>query len=153
MQARQEGCTAHGLRGAPLVCSCDHVHLFEDQGQRQERCVPLNDRAAHHRGAEGDGAAVPDVSSLHLQRHVLEAVKLQEAVDNTVIAEAHRVPVGALHWPGYDCPVADMTSHPPEDGIRENSPGAEQERTSAPDEEAVLREEVGKVAPDQKGVE
>src|SRR5258705_13028469 len=40
-----------------------------------------------------------------------------------------------------------MTSHPSEDGIRENSPGAEHKRTSAPDEEAVLREEVGEVAP------
>src|SRR6478752_5222797 len=106
-------CDTHRLRRAPFVGSCNHVHLLEDQRQRQERRVPLNDRAAHHRGAEGDGAAVLDVSSLHLQHHVLEAVKLQAAVDNTVIAEAYRVPVGALHWPSYDCPVADMTSHPP----------------------------------------
>ena len=44
-----------------------------------------------------------------------------------------------------------MTSHPSEDGIRENSPGAEHKRTPAPDEEAVLREEVGEVAPGPEG--
>jgi hypothetical protein len=102
-------------------------------------------------GAEGDSAAILDVSSLHLQHHILEGVKLQEAVDDTVIAEAHRVPVGALHWLAHDCPSADMTSHPPQDGIRENSPGAECQRPPAPDEEAILREEVGKVAPRPEG--
>src|SRR4249920_3979830 len=92
-----------------------------------------------------------DVSSLHLQHHALEGVKLQEAVDNTIIAEAHGVPVRALHWPGHDCPGANTTSHPSQDGICENSPGAEHERTPAPDEEAVLREEVGEVAPGPEG--
>src|SRR4249919_1908297 len=44
-----------------------------------------------------------------------------------------------------------MTSHPSQDRIRENSPGAEHKRTPAPDEEAVLREEVGEVAPGPEG--
>ena len=49
----------------------------------------------------------------YLEHHVLEGVKLQEAVDNTIIAEIHRVPVGALRRPGHDGPMANMTSHPP----------------------------------------
>src|SRR5262245_1560632 len=69
-------CDTYRLHGTPLVGRCQQMHLLEDQGQRQERCVALNNRAAHHRGAKGDGAAVLDASSLHLQDHILEAVKL-----------------------------------------------------------------------------
>ena len=137
----------HRLCGASFISCRDHVHLFEDQRQRQERRVPLDDRAAHHRRAKGNGAAVLDVRSLHRQRHVFQGVKLQKAVDDTVIAEIDRVPVGALHGLGHDCPAANMTPHPTQDGICENSAGAEHQRSPAPDEEAVLREEVGEVAP------
>src|SRR2546427_2796203 len=91
-------CDTHRLHGAPLVGGCQQLHLLEDEGQGQQRCVPLNDRAPHYRGAKGDGAAVLDARSLHLQHHVLEGVKLQNAVDNTVVAKGHRVPIRALHW-------------------------------------------------------
>ena len=66
-----------------------------------------------------------NVGSLHLQHHVLEGVKLKEAVGYTIVAEAYRVPVGALHWFSHDGPVPDLTSHPPKDRIRENCPRAE----------------------------
>ena len=135
------------LRGASFISRSGHDHLFEDQRQRQNRRVRLDDRAAHHRCAKGNGATVLDVRSLHLQRHVFEGVKLQEAVDDTVIAEADRVPVRALHGLGHECAAANMTPHPTQDRIRQNSVGAERQRSPAPDEEAVLREEVGEVAP------
>ena len=101
------------LGRAPLVSICDDVHLLEDQGQRQERCVPLNACTAHYRGAEGDSAAVLDVSSLHLQPHIFKGMKLQEPVDYTVVAEADCVPVEALHRSGNDRSVSDLTAHPP----------------------------------------
>ena len=62
-------------------------------------------------------------------------------------AEADCVPIGALHWLGHDCPATDLTSHPSQDGVRKNSPCEERQRPSAPDEKAVLREEVGEVPP------
>jgi len=88
------------------------MHLLQDHAQGQERCLGLDDRTAHDRGAEVDGAAVPDVGSLHLERHVLEGVKLQEAVREAVLSEAHRIPVGALHRLIDDGPVSDPTSQP-----------------------------------------
>src|SRR4029078_8507137 len=117
------------------------------QGQRQERRVPLNECAAHYRRAEGDSAAVLDVSSLHLQRHIFKGMKLQEPVDYTIVAKADCIPVEALHWRGNDRSVPDFTAHPPQDGIRENSSGAKPQRPSAPDVETILSEEVGEVPP------
>ena len=72
------------LRGAALISGCEQVHLLQDHAQRQDRCLRLDDRTAQDRSAEVDGAAVLDVGSLHLQRHVLEAVKLQDAADNAI---------------------------------------------------------------------
>jgi hypothetical protein len=74
-------------------------------------------------------------------------VKLQHPVNNAVVAKADGIPIGALHWLCHDCSSPDLTSHPAQDGIRQESPGAKTERSSAPDKEAVLREEVGKVPP------
>ena len=34
------------------------MHLLENQGQGQERRIPLNNRTAHHRGTKGDSATV-----------------------------------------------------------------------------------------------
>ena len=85
--------------------------------------------------------------SLHLQHHVLEGVKLQNAINNTVVAKGHGVPVGALHRLHQDCSVPNLTSHPSQNGIRQDSPGAEPESASAPDKKAVLYEEVGEVPP------
>ena len=90
-------CDTHRLHWAPLVGRRYKLHLLEHEGQRQERCVPLNDRAPHHRRAERDGAAVLDACSLYLQHHVLEGVKLEEPVHNTLVAKAYGIPIGALH--------------------------------------------------------
>ena len=89
-------CAADKLRGAPSVRGWRQVHLLQDQGQRHDGCIPLNHRAAHYRGPDADGAAVVNLSSLHLQDHVLEGVKLGVPVDNTIIAKVHRIPVEAL---------------------------------------------------------
>ena len=102
-------------------------------------------------GAEVDRAAVLDVGPLHLQHHVLQGVKLQEAADDTIVAEAHRIPVGALHRLDHDRPAADLASHPPENRVREDSSRTKSQSPPTPDEEAVLREEVGEVAPGPEG--
>src|SRR6516164_568894 len=102
----------YSLHGAPRVGSCRQIHLLENQGQRQERCVTLNNRAAHHRGAKGDGAAVLNASSLYLQDHILEGMKLKDAIHHTVVAKVHRVPSGALHWLRHDRSTSYLTSHP-----------------------------------------
>src|SRR6516165_8785496 len=99
------------LCGAPLVGSCEQVHLFEDHGQRRERCIPLKDSAAHHSGTESNSAAVPQVGCFHLWYHVLEGVKLQEAVDKTIVAKVYCVPVGAQNWLVHDRSATDLTSH------------------------------------------
>jgi len=140
-------CDRHRLHWAPLVGRRYKLHLLEHEGQRQDSCVPLNDRAPHHRRAKRDGAAVLDARSLYLQHHVLEGVKLEEPVHNTVVAKAYGIPIGALHWPRHYGSMPNPTSHPPQDRIREDSPGAKPERPPAPDEEAVLREEIGKMPP------
>src|SRR5882757_3569831 len=106
-------CNAHGLCRASLIGRRQQVRVLEDHGQRHKRCVLFDQCAAHHRCTEADGAAVLDVSSLHFQHHVLEGMKLQESVDMTILAKAHRVPIGALHWLVHDCPPADPASHPP----------------------------------------
>src|SRR6516165_11544739 len=105
-------CAIYRLHGAPRIGSCRQIHLLENQGQRQERCATLNNRAAHHRGAKGDSAAVLNASSLYLQDHIFEGMKLKDAIHDTVVAKAHRVPVGALHWLRHDRSTSYLTSHP-----------------------------------------
>src|SRR6516162_2697945 len=105
-------CDTYRLHGAPRVGSCRQIHLLENQGQRQKHCVTLNNRAAHHRGAKRDGATVLNASSLYRQDHILEGMKLKDAIHDTVVPKAHRVPVGALHWLGHDRSTSYLTSHP-----------------------------------------
>jgi len=138
---------AHKLRGAPLVDASAQVHLFEDQRQRQERRVLLNECTAHYRRAEGDRAAVLDVSSFHFQRHIFKGMKLQEPVDYTIVAKADCVPIEALHRLGNNRSVSNITTHPPKDRVREDSSGKKRQRPSAPGVEAILREEISEVPP------
>ena len=53
-----------------------------------------------------------NASSLYLQGHILEGMKLKDAIHDTVVAKAHRVPVGALHWLRHDRSTSYLTSHP-----------------------------------------
>src|SRR6516165_6962201 len=94
-RVRELTCDTRCLHRAALVGGGRQVHFLEDERQWQERRPSLNDRATHDRGTKGDGAVVLDSRSLHLKNHVLETVQLQEAVDDTVLAKAHCIPVGA----------------------------------------------------------
>jgi len=145
------GGAARRLRRAALVGAGGQPHLLENERQWLDGGVPLEDRAAQHGGAEVHGAAILDAGPLHLQHQVLEGVELQEAVDDAVVAEAHRVPVGALARLGHDRAAADPAAHPPKDGVREDRPGGELQGPPAPRGEAVLGEEVGEVAPRPEG--
>ncbi|HEY5416239.1 MAG TPA: hypothetical protein VIK41_15480, partial [Gemmatimonadaceae bacterium] len=83
----------------------------------------LHHGAAHHRRAKVDGAAVEDASPFDSQDHVFEGVKLQNAIDDAIIAELHRVPVGTLQRLGHDRSMADPASHETQDVTGEDGPG------------------------------